>query len=562
MERKIKFYNLIRTKITALVIFSVILTILINTWVAVAKAKSSINTIMCDYMRDVVTSTGTALDRDVEILGRSALSAESLGRKYGEFKIASMPSSYVYIVNDTGMILFHPTAEKINTQVENEAVTFLIEQLRNGTHLEPDTLEYKYSGTDKYAAYYVASDASYIVLISADKSDAMSYAKILSQSIFKLGAIPLVLCSVLAFIMAVMISKPIEKTVARINRLAELDLTPDKDEKVYKDEIGLINDSVSHLREKLIVTIQNIMATSDVVDSNADNISDIVIDCSGTTDNISVTVEELAKGATEMAQNTENTMRGIENIGDSIEDISSITDSSLQIVNQATLIGDKSKEALSKLLKANADTKKSADDVANGIYEINQIVEKIHKATDMISSIANQTNLLSLNASIEAARAGEAGRGFAVVAGEIKGLAEQSNQSAGEIALIVQQITTLVNESVELAKGIKDATENEGVVLEDVSASFDEVNVKLTEVTEAVNTIVERVAAVNQDKINIINAISNLSAISEENAASTQETSASIQVLANNMQTVSNNTSESKQTATGLKEMISEFKIS
>lgn len=561
MKKKIKFYELIKTKIIALVVFSVALTLIINIMVLAQKSGGIINNLVCNYMKDVVTSMGGNLERDVDLLGRSALSVDSLSKKLSDFKLSGISSSYTYLVDDMGYMIYHPTADEMGSQVKIEAVNTLVEDLKAGNHPEPGVIEYTYNGVDKYATYYISADETYILILTAEKDDAMAEITNLINIILLFSLIPLLICACIAGVVSSMISKPIEKTVERIDRLSELDLTDEKSAKRYKGEIGLINESVDILKSKLSSTIQRIKQISEDVDEKTDNITDIVGRCTDTAENISLTVEELAKGAAEMARNTESTMHGIENIGNSIEDISNITNESLAIVTDAAAIGDKSKDALHKLMAVNGETKRSADDVSSGIFEINQTVDTIHKAADMIAGIASQTNLLSLNASIEAARAGEAGKGFAVVASEIKGLAEQSGKSAKEIAQVVRQITVLVNNSVELAQGIKEATENEGNVLGNVSAGFEEVNAKLGEVTGAVNTIADRVAVVNNEKKEILNAISNLSAISEENAASTQETSASLQLLADNMQAVSVNSSQSKLTADGLKERISEFKV-
>ncbi len=561
MKKKIRFWGSIRTKIIALVIFSVILTLAINAFAFGSKSSGIINRLVQNYMKDSVTYMGGNLERDVELLGRSALSVDSLDKKLSTYKLSGMSSSYTYIVDSTGYMLYHPNSDEIGQKVKIDAIAALEDKLGSGTPPTPDTIEYSYDGVDKYAAYYVSSDESYMLLLTANKSDALEELNGLVTVILLLSLIPLVLCSCIAVIVSLKISNPIEKTVKRIDRFSDLDLMTEQTNKMVGGEVGSINLSLDALKEKLIATIQSIKVASDEVNVDGDNITNIAKQCSDTTENISVNVEELANGATEMAQHTESTMRGIEKISQSIDDISEITEHSMSIVTEASSIGCRSKEAMDKLIAANQDTRKSADDVSCGIFEINQTVAEINKAADMIQNIASQTNLLALNASIEAARAGESGRGFAVVASQIKGLAEQSSESASEIAEVIKQITDLVDNSVKRAQDIMDASENEGRVLLDVSSGFEDVNDKLSEVAEAVSGIVSSVDSANGEKEEILKAISNLSAISEENAASTQETSASIQLLVDRMQDVADNSLHSQKTSDRLNELINVFKI-
>ena len=176
-------------------------------------------------------------------------------------------------------------------------------------------------------------------------------------------------------------------------------------------------------------------------------------------------------------------------------------------------------------------------------------------------SIASQTNLLSLNASIEAARAGEAGRGFAVVAGEISSLASQSDQSSKEIKAIVDEIIATSNKNVEYAGQISEAVNNEGVVLNQVNDSFTVVNEKVEGTVAAIHTIAEKTQELDAAKAQVLDDVSSLSSISEENAASCQETNASMEEIGASIQTIKEESDKTLEITNILEKAISVFTI-
>ena len=212
-------------------------------------------------------------------------------------------------------------------------------------------------------------------------------------------------------------------------------------------------------------------------------------------------------------------------------------------------------------MAANNDTIVISQDVINGIKESSEAVNDIKRAADVISEIASQTSLLSLNASIEAARAGEAGRGFAVVASNIQELAEQSDRSAKEIQSVIQNIVHKSEHNVILANQIKDAVDNEGGVLKEVNTSFDEVNNQVEVTADAVNEIQIKSTALDRNKNKVLDEVSTLSSISEENAASCEETTASMEELSANIETINVKAQETGDIADALEESVEYFKL-
>ncbi len=287
--------------------------------------------------------------------------------------------------------------------------------------------------------------------------------------------------------------------------------------------------------------------------------TEILAQCKASSNDITVAVDEIAQGATDMAHNTESTANDMGAIGDGINAIATGTDSSRSLSQEVDRMASDSKEMLRQLIKASQESSKNADAVADGINKIAHVIEDVQRATALIDGIASQTNLLSLNASIEAARAGEAGRGFAVVAEEIKGLAEQSAQHATEINRIVSEVTAQASNNAELASLITTSIAEEQVTLDKVVESFENMSTQLGTAISAVNDVDRETVDLNQRKMDVLEAVSNLSAISEENAASTEETAASVEMLQNNIDHCADEATNLSEKATRLRELLQYF---
>ncbi|MBP5597311.1 MAG: methyl-accepting chemotaxis protein [Pseudobutyrivibrio sp.] len=346
-----------------------------------------------------------------------------------------------------------------------------------------------------------------------------------------------------------------------VRRISEGDfVTKIKPRTVITDfaEIGYSLESMRHdLRNALVRVID--YATS--VNNKAEETKDNIAASQHTTNDISSAVYDIAEGATAMAQDVSATSTITASIGDSVENVlysaNGNLDKGQQVFDESTRI----KEKLEQIKIQDQKTDEIATQVASSVGETANVVAQITEAAEGIINISSQTNLLALNASIEAARAGEAGKGFAVVADNIKNLAEETNNLAGEITGMLATITHYSDTNKKLAEDIKEATSNEAVALSDMSETFDEM-IKLLQETEVGNKqIVELVKSVNLDKNSILSSVDSLSSISQENAASTQETSASLTQLDSNMEAVVTQAKELQNIAEQLTENIRFFQV-
>lgn len=202
-----------------------------------------------------------------------------------------------------------------------------------------------------------------------------------------------------------------------------------------------------------------------------------------------------------------------------------------------------------------------ASETAGSINNMNNSMQDIGIRIEQISSAADETKLLSLNASIEAARAGEAGRGFAVVADSIQGLASQSTDSVNQIRKIIDEITAASDRNVSLANEIREVIHKEGGILESVGEGFDHVTVQVGGTVQDIVTIKERAEELSQVKDAILNEVNSLSVLSNETAASCEQTSSSMQELSAMMEGINEHTAKTRDVCDKVISTMGYFKV-
>ncbi len=216
-------------------------------------------------------------------------------------------------------------------------------------------------------------------------------------------------------------------------------------------------------------------------------------------------------------------------------------------------------DILSSLSSVNQRTKEAIQVVYDQTNTTNESALKIKEATDIISEIAEETNLLSLNASIEAARAGEQGRGFAVVATQIQKLAEQSNESARQIDDIIHSLIKDSEESVETMKEVRNiiGQQNENVI--HTEHAFNNVKEGIDQSIESIEMIASKTQELDEARVRVVDVVQNLNAIAQENAASTEETSASAAEAGTTVESIADNARHLNEIAKQLEENVQKF---
>ena len=342
-----------------------------------------------------------------------------------------------------------------------------------------------------------------------------------------------VVCAILGVFVASLIVKAISKTKEAIDELSQGNLTYQIDEGILKrnDELGQMGRAVDHLNSELQSIIGGIQASAKSVLTSGDDLEGLASQTSTTADEISMAVEGISKGAVSQAEDIETATGNVADMGSMIEEIVAnigrLNDTSISM-QQA---GSDSSKIMEELNESNNLTVEAIQKVAANVESTDESVVRIGAAVDLISNIASQTNLLSLNASIEAARAGEAGRGFAVVASEMQKLADESNASALQISEIIQVLSNDSKNSLKLMDEVKVRLAEQQEKLSESLNKFGNVSDGIVESRKGTDVIHDQAAQCDDARNSVVDIIQNLSAISEENAASTEQTTASMQEL-------------------------------
>ncbi|MDE5932280.1 MAG: cache domain-containing protein [Lachnospiraceae bacterium] len=375
-------------------------------------------------------------------------------------------------------------------------------------------------------------------------------------------AVLIVIIVILVFLIGRIIARRIQILRDDMVMLSEGNLNFQSSHKNNKiREIHEAAEAAEKLRSQLVEVVQTIQNCSDTVNTSVTHVNSSLGSCTQAVKDLSTTMDELSYGAQSMAGSVEKEAFDMSEISESISDIAQSSQATKTVTENITAVSHTAKGSLDELLGANSYTTASAENVISSISSVSDAVAQITTAAQMIMDISDQTNLLSLNASIEAARAGEAGRGFAVVAGEIQKLAEQSNSSAQQIQSIIEEITSKTEECSKISGQIQEAVSREAEALRSVNSNFDDVENHIADAAEAVNKITEIVNAVEKNKVSVVDSISDLSGISEENAASAEEANASTEELRANIEEVAQEADELKAVIERLNNSVAFFKL-
>ncbi|MBP3487747.1 MAG: methyl-accepting chemotaxis protein [Roseburia sp.] len=441
--KKVTFIHSISAKVTLLTIFVVVLAVFGVMVNASIESKAAIGNVGANYVLSMAELSADVLDQ----IPADMISSEQYGELLGDVKMEGVESSYAYLVDADGTMLYHPTADKIGQPVENEVILGVVEKLKSGQVPADEVVSYEFKGTTKYAAYAI-TNGKQIVVVTADEDEIMEPVSDMQKKLILFSGTSLLICIVIGYIVSIFLCNPIKKLTDVIDATARLDFrhSPHSSKlRSRKDETGEMARSVHLMRKNLRQMIADIDAASTQITENVDGLQEITQTVDHMCSDNSATSEQLAAGMEETAATTVTINENINVIKAGADDINDMAahgaQMSEEVMERASNLRERTVAASAKTMDMYNNVKVKAEEAIEG----SKAVEKINELTGTIMEISSQTSLLALNASIEAARAGEAGRGFAVVATEIGGLADQTSKAIKDIGTIVEAVNAAVS---------------------------------------------------------------------------------------------------------------------
>lgn len=564
-NKKSNVMHSVRTKIVGAMILAMVILSVCLSVVLIRNLRIPLMNINQSYLYDLALAYGEKMQSEIEQKGyNTATHYNSLADSLSEVGLKGVETSYAYLVSAEGIMLYHPTKEKVGQPVENEVVKAVAAEIATGVVPEPNVVEYSFNGAMKYAAYYVTERGHCILVISVDKDELMGTVHRVTLTGTACTVIMVIIASILGFLFVNQIVKPLTKVTDVVGQLAHMDFSEiDGQEKLTAraDETGQMSRAVAELRRQLVEMVTKLRGQSEMLYEASDVLNSNASETAITVEQVEKAVSEISDGASSQADETQKATENVILMGSMVEETSRQVEELTDNANAMRKSSDEAFETLQNLEKINDRTREAIDVIYEQTNTTNESAMKIRQATSLITSIAEETNLLSLNASIEAARAGEQGRGFAVVASQIQKLAEQSNDSARQIENIIDSLIEDSQKSVETMEDVKKIMESQSESVGRTNESFTQVRNGITQSLDGVNQIADKTRRLDEARVNVVDVVQNLTAIAEENAASTEETSASVTEVSTIVYSISENATKLKEVAEHLEQSMSVFKI-
>ena len=373
----------------------------------------------------------------------------------------------------------------------------------------------------------------------------------------------LVFATIAGTLIVANMTKALNKGIVALEELSDGNLNVEVAEKMLKrpDEIGNIGRAIAKLKEELLGIVAEIKKQCETLDDLANQLKLQTRETVDSIIQVENAVGEIAEGAGNQALETQTATDNVVTIGNMISGNLHDTEALNENATKMKAVGQEAIATFDELNRTNQKVMQSIGRIHEQTNTTNDSAQKIQEATAIITSIADETNLLALNASIEAARAGEQGRGFAVVAAQIQKLAEQCNESALQISEIAESLLEDSTEAVETMQYVRDIVQTQDNDMKETNVKLEEVLQGIEDSFAMVNKVTKQTEQMDEARINVIDIVQSLTAISEENAAGTEETLASITLVNDVVKGISKQSAVLKAIAAEINKKLSVFQV-
>mgnify|MGYP002558420317 FL=1 len=527
----------LKKKILAITIGPVLILGIITILFTVTMVKNS----MMDETKDALKGTAAATLAAYDQNTGDYLETSNGDIWKGSYNISKSENLVDRIKDNTGMdvtffygdkrIMTSATDENGNRILKSKAGDVIVEKVLNGGE-EYFSEAVSIEGTLNYGyfmpVYQNGSDTDIVgmVFVGTNKQDKDAVVMRLLGSIVAAVVAIMLVCLIVSTKLASTISKNIRTSIKTVEKIAAGNLNVQVNKKLLKskDEIGDLSRVTITLRDAMQRTtleinqnVQKLLEASSLLGTAADNTN-------GTMNKVRTAVNRIVENSTEQAENSKSTSEHMRLMGDNITETSAEVEalnSNAAFMHESS---EKAAETLANLQRINGEVERIIGEVQEQTNRTNDSVQQIYKATAFIASIAEETDLLSLNASIEAARAGENGKGFAVVAEQIKKLSEQSNQSSSEIEETAMMLSEDSQKAVEIMQKMQEIIMSQSESMQDTQKVVEEVVAQIANSMQSIQQIKETTEHLANVRNEVLQAVETLSNIAQDSVSGTKKT--------------------------------------
>ncbi|MDF2937842.1 MAG: chemotaxis protein [Paenibacillaceae bacterium] len=469
-------------------------------------------------------------------------------------------SGYAYMVDKTGMLVAHPTKEKVlNENITNNGYPELNNLAKDVLAGKEKAGFYTFEGIYKYVVFHPAGN--WIVATTANYDDYMAPAFSIRNDTIIITLVCILAALIMGYLMSEMgIIRPIRKLQKAMSLAGDGDLTVHTSIR-SKDEFQQLSESFNLMIEKQDLMIGKIRNGSELLMNMSQEMA-------ASSEEINASIEEISANMQEIAAGAENNNSSVLNASQVLVQLSSLVQLALNKASTASENADISDKAAQDGRIRVQETVKAMETISISTGETEAILATLHtqsatvsEIVGVINAIAQQTNLLALNAAIEAARAGENGRGFAVVAGEVRKLSEESNMRANEISELVGRMVDQIGNAVAAMKGASSAVTQGVDIVQETDRSF----MHIIDTVQVITHNVKEIEEITRDEVatsdQIIGLIDSMGSISEQTATNSESVSSAIEEQSSTVSNLASSAQEVSAMANELEGMVENIKL-